>query len=315
MRAPRSPPPMSSSPAAPPRSPWPASICRPPGPPRRAGIRSPRRIARRTPSTRQSPSSYTTPPRPAPRSATSGAPRSGPAPPGRLRPRTPRSLPGYPHPLVPPRARRGAWRSSRRSCSRSRTRRRCSPRCAERSSPAPRPRRSRSSVSPRSRPSTGSVRPGTRSRRCSMLRRTSPPCAAGDLKEARQRFAELLSSGQGNETTQLYLADITARDGDPDGAIAAYRRLYDSSVALAARSRAARLLLDRDKRAEALALLDDYAADHPEDELELTLGKARLLADHGEADTGLALLSAAPERRPPHPSIDYDRAWILDQSG
>ncbi len=139
--------------------------------------------------------------------------------------------------------------------------------------------------------------------------------ASGDLKEARQRFAELLSSGQGNETTQLYLADITARDGDPDGAIAAYRRLYDSSVALAARSRAARLLLDRDKRAEALALLDDYAADHPEDELELTLGKARLLADHGEADTGLALLSAALERHPQHPSIEYDRAVILEQSG
>ncbi len=139
--------------------------------------------------------------------------------------------------------------------------------------------------------------------------------ASGDLKEARQRFAELLSSGQGNDTTQLYLADIAARDGDPEGAIAAYRRLYDSSVALAARSRAARLLLGRNKRAEALALLDDYASDHPEDELDLTLAKARLLADHGEADTGLALLSAALERHPQHPSIEYDRAVILEQSG
>jgi tetratricopeptide (TPR) repeat protein len=139
--------------------------------------------------------------------------------------------------------------------------------------------------------------------------------ASGDLKEARQRFGELLSSGQGNDTTQLYLADIAARDGDPDGAIVSYRRLYDSSVALAARSRSARLLLERGKRAEALALLDDYAADHPEDELEVTLAKARLLADHGEADTGLALLSAALERHPQHPSIEYDRAVILEQSG
>src|ERR1700730_8935395 len=104
--------------------------------------------------------------------------------------------------------------------------------------------------------------------------------SSGDLKEARQRFTELLSSGQGNDTAQLYLADIAARDGDPEGAIAAYRRLYDSSVALSARSPAAALLLDRNARAEALALLDDYAADHPEDELDLTLAKARLLADH-----------------------------------
>jgi tetratricopeptide (TPR) repeat protein len=139
--------------------------------------------------------------------------------------------------------------------------------------------------------------------------------SSGDLKEARQRFTELLSSGHGNDSAQLYLADIAARDGDPEGAIAAYRRLYDSSVALSARSRAAALLLDRNARAEALALLDDYAADHPEDELDLTLAKARLLADHGEADSGLALLATALERHPQHPSIEYDRAVILEQAG
>lgn len=141
---------------------------------------------------------------------------------------------------------------------------------------------------------------------------------AGDMKEARQRFSELVSSGEGNDAAQLYLADISARDGDPDAAIAGYRRLYDSSVALSARSRAAALLLDKrgqSARTEALALLDDYAADHPEDELDLTLNKARLLADHGEADTGLALLAAALERHPRHPSIEYDRAVILEQAG
>ena len=138
---------------------------------------------------------------------------------------------------------------------------------------------------------------------------------SGDLKEARQRFTELLSSGEGNDAAQLYLADIAARDGDADAAIAEYRRLYDSSVALSARSRAAALLLDKRARTEALALLDDYAADHPEEELDLTLAKARLLADHGEADTGLALLSAALERHPQHPSIEYDRAVILEQAG
>ena len=138
---------------------------------------------------------------------------------------------------------------------------------------------------------------------------------SGDLKEARQRFTDLLTSGEGNEAAQLYLADIEARQGNPDGAIASYRRLYDSSVALSARSRAAALLLDKHSRTEALALLDDYAADHPEDELDLTLAKARLLADHGEADSGLALLSTALERHPRHPSIEYDRAVILEQAG
>jgi tetratricopeptide (TPR) repeat protein len=138
---------------------------------------------------------------------------------------------------------------------------------------------------------------------------------SGDFKEARQRFSDLLESGEGNDAAQLYLADIAVRDGDTDAALAAYRRLYDSSVALAARSRAAGLLLDRHSRAEALALLDDYAADHPEDELDLTLAKARLLADHGEADAGLEILSAELERHPQHPSIEYDRAVVLEQAG
>ncbi len=138
---------------------------------------------------------------------------------------------------------------------------------------------------------------------------------SGDYKEARQRFTDLLTIGDGNDGVQLYLADIAARDGDPDAALAGYRRLYDSTVALTARSRAAAILLPRHARAEALALLDDYAADHPEDELDLTLVKARLLADNGEGDNGLAVLSSALERHPQHPSIEYDRAVILEQSG
>ena len=138
---------------------------------------------------------------------------------------------------------------------------------------------------------------------------------SGDYKEARQRFTDLLAAGEGNDGVQLYLADIAARDGDPDAALAGYRRLYDSSVALTARARAAGILLQRHSRTEALALLDDYAADHPEDELDLTLVKAHLLADHGEGDTGLAVLSSALERHPQHPSIEYDRAVILEQAG
>jgi tetratricopeptide (TPR) repeat protein len=143
---------------------------------------------------------------------------------------------------------------------------------------------------------------------------------SGDLKEAQLRFTALLGNGEGNETAQLYLADIAARDGDPERAIGEYRRLYDSSVAAAARARAAALLLGRTSRtdsarAEALALLDDYGAEHPEEELQLSLTKAHLLADHGDAEAGLEVLSGELERHPQHPSVEYDRAVILDQAG
>lgn len=138
---------------------------------------------------------------------------------------------------------------------------------------------------------------------------------AGDLKEAQQRFTGLAANGQATEAAMLYLADIAARQGDTDAAIAGYRRLYDSSVALQARSRAASLLLARSDRKEALTLLDDYASEHPESEFDLTLTKAHLLADHGEPDAGVELLSASLERHPRHPSIEYERATILEQAG
>jgi predicted Zn-dependent protease len=138
---------------------------------------------------------------------------------------------------------------------------------------------------------------------------------AGDMKEAQQRFAELASSGEGNEAALLYLADIAARDGDTDAAIAGYRRLYDSSVALSARSRAASLLFARKDRKEALTLLDDYVTEHPDTEVDLTVAKAHLLADHGEADAAIELLNTSLERHPQHPSIEYERAVILEQAG
>lgn len=139
--------------------------------------------------------------------------------------------------------------------------------------------------------------------------------AAGDMKEAQQRFAELASNGEANEAALLYLADIAARDGDTDAAIAGYRKLYDSSVALPARSRAAALLFARSDRKEALTLLDDYVTEHPEAEVDLTIAKAHLLVDHGEGEAAVELLNTALARHPGHPSIEYERAVILEQAG
>jgi tetratricopeptide (TPR) repeat protein len=138
---------------------------------------------------------------------------------------------------------------------------------------------------------------------------------AGDMKEAQQRFADLATHGEASDAALLYLADIAARDGDSDAALAGYRRLADSAFALEARSRAASILLKRSKRAEALLLLDDYVSDHPDTEFETRLSEARLLADHGDADTGLSLLATALEHHPKHPAIEYDRAVILERAG
>jgi Flp pilus assembly protein TadD len=54
---------------------------------------------------------------------------------------------------------------------------------------------------------------------------------------------------------------------------------------------------------------------HPEQSFELTITKVHLLSDHGEMDAGLALLQAALERHPDHPSLQYERAVLLERAG
>jgi tetratricopeptide (TPR) repeat protein len=138
---------------------------------------------------------------------------------------------------------------------------------------------------------------------------------AGDYSEAQRRFTDLATSEDGTDAMLLYLADIAERDGDMDTALAGYRRLLSSALELTARTRAAAILLEKKERGQALALLDDYLLDHPDKGFEITVTKANLLADSGEIDGGLALLSAALDQHPQHPAIQYDRAVMLEKAG
>ena len=138
----------------------------------------------------------------------------------------------------------------------------------------------------------------------------------GDYAEAQRRFTGIATGDDATEASLLYLAEIAERDGDNDTALAGYRRLINSStLAVPARTRAAAILLDQKERGAALALLDDYVSEHPDRGFEITVTKANLLADHGEIDAGLALLGAALDKHPQHPSLQYDRAVLLEKAG
>jgi tetratricopeptide (TPR) repeat protein len=137
----------------------------------------------------------------------------------------------------------------------------------------------------------------------------------GDFAEAQRRFTELATSNEASDAALLYLAEIAERDGDDDTALAGYRRLVNTSLGVAARSRAAAILMEKKERGEALTLLDDYVSEHPEKSFDMTITKAHLLADHGESDAGIALLSTALDKHPQHPALQYDRAVLLEKAG
>ena len=137
----------------------------------------------------------------------------------------------------------------------------------------------------------------------------------GDLEQAQKRFTELMKGGEAGDGALFYLAQIAEAQGDKEAALAIYRRLIDSSMAAQARLAAAGLLLDSDKRAEAFALVDDLGNHDTRSTFDMAVQKAHLLADHGDADGGLALLTAALQSYPHHPTLEYERATMLERAG
>lgn len=137
----------------------------------------------------------------------------------------------------------------------------------------------------------------------------------GDLEQAQKRFTELMRSGEAGDGALFYLAQIAESQGDKEAALAIYRRLIESSMGAQARIAAAGLLLDADKRAEAFALVDDLANHDTHSTFDMVVQKAHLLADHGDTDGALALLSAASQSFPHHPTLEYELATMLERAG
>jgi tetratricopeptide (TPR) repeat protein len=138
---------------------------------------------------------------------------------------------------------------------------------------------------------------------------------SGDLADAQERFVALAEKGDASDATLMYLSDIAAREGDVAAALAGYGKLEDSPLGMAARSKAAALLFASHRRASALALLDAYAAKHPERRIDVTITEAQLLSEHGAAAAALKLLEASLRSHPQHPELEYQRAVTLEQAG
>jgi tetratricopeptide (TPR) repeat protein len=137
----------------------------------------------------------------------------------------------------------------------------------------------------------------------------------GELEQAQKRFTDLMRSGEAGDGAMFYLAQIAEAQGDKEAALAIYRRLIDSSMGAQARVAAAGLLLESNKRAEAFALVDDLGNHDTHSTFDLVVQKAHLLADHGDADGALVLLNAALESYPHHPTLEYERATMLERAG
>jgi tetratricopeptide (TPR) repeat protein len=125
-----------------------------------------------------------------------------------------------------------------------------------------------------------------------------------------------LVTDDGNTTLALlYFAQLAERRGDDALAMQGYRRLAETPLALTARAAAARLMMKNNERKDALAVLDDFAEQNPDQAVEVGATRAHLLADAGDVEAALQGLDALAKEYPGHPDLAYQRAAVFEAGG
>ena len=137
----------------------------------------------------------------------------------------------------------------------------------------------------------------------------------GDLTEAGRRFGSLIGSPSEAAEAFFYLSSIAEREGRTDLALEGYSKLAEAGAGLIVRGRAARLLMQKDQRAAAFRMLDEFAAKERSESLDVEFAKAALLEEVGRSTEAIALLQLALERFPDHPGVLYQIALIQDKAG
>ncbi|HTQ36134.1 MAG TPA: tetratricopeptide repeat protein [Steroidobacteraceae bacterium] len=137
----------------------------------------------------------------------------------------------------------------------------------------------------------------------------------GDLDQAEQHLAVLMSDRANTALAVLYFAQLAERRGDDARAVQSYRLLGDSGMGLTARTAAARLMIKHGDSSDALALLDEYAQQNPDAALDAGTARATLLADAGDLKSALAVLDALDKQYPGDPVLQYTRATVLETGG
>jgi len=137
----------------------------------------------------------------------------------------------------------------------------------------------------------------------------------GNFDSAEARLGPLMGERGSTAMALYFLGQLAEMRGDDARAVQNYRLLADSSIALSARTAAARLLIKHGDRKNALALLDEYATQNPEESIEVGAARAQLLAQDGDVDAALQGLDALLLRYPDHPNLIYQRATVLETGG
>jgi tetratricopeptide (TPR) repeat protein len=133
--------------------------------------------------------------------------------------------------------------------------------------------------------------------------------------EATSHYTEMLATGRNADRAFFGLAVVADRRGEHERAVRLYQRVASGPRAVAAQLRAYRLGVEHGDAWVAARQLDEFAASASEHRVEVTAGRAQILAEFGHGPEALALLGRAGVAYPDRVELRYARATVLEQSG
>lgn len=138
---------------------------------------------------------------------------------------------------------------------------------------------------------------------------------AGRLDAALARYNELLATHSHPERARYGLARVADQRQDWVLAQQRYQQVTEGPRLVTAQLRSYRLLLDLGRAEEAARVLDAVVAGAPDRQVELTAGRAQVLANVSRFADALSLLDRAERSYPDRTELVYARAVVLEQSG
>ncbi|MDR0776682.1 MAG: tetratricopeptide repeat protein [Azonexus sp.] len=138
----------------------------------------------------------------------------------------------------------------------------------------------------------------------------------GDAQTGRQQLEKLLGTNFPDQSMlHFFLGQLDQEQKKPDAALAHFMQVTTGNQVVAARARAAQILLQQGKPEEARELLHNTRGGSAEERTQLTLAEAQLLRDAGRLGEAYEVLAQALVAQPDNPDLLYDAALTAERAG
>ena len=138
----------------------------------------------------------------------------------------------------------------------------------------------------------------------------------GDIATGRAQLERLLHTDISDKSTpHFFLGQIEQDEKKLDAALDHYLQVTSGEQYIAARSRAAQILLQQGKNEEARTLLHETRGSSNAERTQLTMAEAQLLREAGRHAEAFTLLETALKNQPDSPELLYESALTAERLG